>query len=191
MGVAETVRSAAGPVPAPREGGRQGTARGPAGRCADQRSAQFSRWGLPDPRAIPALGVPGLHFTEAGPRNLVYRLLAACGQGGVSAESGDRLTRRAREEYRVYFDRSATMSVAEARFSGDASPLERRVTLSTGRACGQGGVSAEARRPADKAREGGIPGVFRPKRNDERLREARFSGDASPLERRVTLSTGC
>ena len=29
------------------------------------------------------------------------------------------------------------------------------------------------RRPADKAREGGIPGVFRPKRNAERLAEAR------------------
>ena len=39
LGVADTVRSPAGSVPAPREGGRQGTARGPAGRCADRRSA--------------------------------------------------------------------------------------------------------------------------------------------------------
>ncbi len=47
------------------------------------------------------------------------------------------------------------------------------------------------RRPADKAREGGIPSVFRPKRNDERLAEARFRRDASPVERRVGFATGC
>ena len=54
-----------------------------------------------------------------------------------------------------------------------------------------------ARRPADKAREGGIPGVLRPKRNAERQfsrwgGEAEwFSRDASPLERRLGFATGC
>ena len=47
------------------------------------------------------------------------------------------------------------------------------------------------RRPADKAREGGIPGVFRPKRNDERRAATRFSRDGSPAERRVGFITGC
>ena len=48
-----------------------------------------------------------------------------------------------------------------------------------------------ARRPADKAREGGIPGVFRPKRNDERRAATRFSRDGSPAERRLGFATGC
>ena len=48
-----------------------------------------------------------------------------------------------------------------------------------------------ARRPADKAREGGIPRVFRPKRNDERREATRFSRDGSPAERRVGSITGC
>ena len=48
-----------------------------------------------------------------------------------------------------------------------------------------------ARRPADKAREGGIPGVFRPKRNDERREATRFRRDGSPAERRVGFITGC
>ena len=66
-----------------------------------------------------------------------------------------------------------------------------------------------AGRPADKAREGGAPtgrtgpGVFRPKRNDERNEVpvlpagGRFSRGASPAEPppgelgRATLSTGC
>ena len=53
------------------------------------------------------------------------------------------------------------------------------------------------RRPADKAREGGAPtgrtgpGVFRPKRNDERRAATRFSRDGSPAERRVGSATGC
>ena len=44
------------------------------------------------------------------------------------------------------------------------------------------------RRPADKARKGGAPtgrtgpGVFRPKRNDERREASRSSRDASPVE---------
>ncbi len=46
------------------------------------------------------------------------------------------------------------------------------------------------RRPSDKARERGISGIFRAKRNDERPEGARFGRDASPLERRVTLSIG-
>ena len=54
-----------------------------------------------------------------------------------------------------------------------------------------------ARRPADKAREGGIPGVFRPKRNDERREATRFSRDGSPAEPppgelgRLGFTTGC
>ena len=48
-----------------------------------------------------------------------------------------------------------------------------------------------ARRPADKAREGGIPRVFRPKRNDERREAARSRRDASPVEHPATLFTGC
>ena len=54
-----------------------------------------------------------------------------------------------------------------------------------------------ARRPADKAREGGIPGVFRPKRNAERSEAEWFSRDASPLEPppgelgRLGFTTGC
>ena len=54
-----------------------------------------------------------------------------------------------------------------------------------------------ARRPADKAREGGAPtgrtgpGVFRPKRNDERRRSDAVSRDGSPAERRVGFITGC
>ena len=47
------------------------------------------------------------------------------------------------------------------------------------------------RRPADKAREGGIPSVFRPKRNTERSKAEWFSRDASPAERRVGFATGC
>ncbi len=66
IGVADTVRSAAGPVPAPRKGGRQGTARGPAGRCADRRSA------FPCPYAIPIGGVPvGPPFSQQLGRPLV------------------------------------------------------------------------------------------------------------------------
>ena len=60
-----------------------------------------------------------------------------------------------------------------------------------------------ARRPADKAREGGAPtgrtgpGVFRPKRNDERRAATRFSRDGSPAEPppgelgRAGFITGC
>ena len=66
-------------------------------------------------------------------------------------------------------------------------------------ACGGTRVSAEAgqfspvgaRRPADKAREGGIPGVFRPKRNAERSEAEWFSRDGSPGERRLGFTTGC
>ena len=46
-------------------------------------------------------------------------------------------------------------------------------------------------RGRDKAREGRIPSVFRPKRNDEGRVAARFSRDASPFESRVTFATGC
>ena len=57
---------------------------------------------------------------------LVLGLLTACGGTRVSAEVGQfsrwgrgaRLTRRVREEYRVYFDRNATMSGARRRGSG-------------------------------------------------------------------------
>ncbi len=45
--------------------------------------------------------------------------------------------------------------------------------------------------PADKAREGGIPSVFRPKGNDERREATRFSRDGSPAERPVGSTTGC
>ena len=60
-----------------------------------------------------------------------------------------------------------------------------------------------ARRPADKAREGGAPtgrtgpSVFRPKRNAERRKApvlpvgGRFRRDGSPLERRLGFATGC
>ena len=65
-------------------------------------------------------------------------------------------------------------------------------------ACGETRASAEpppgelgARRPADKAREAGIPSVFRPKRNDERRKAARFSRDGSHVERRAGFATGC
>ena len=47
------------------------------------------------------------------------------------------------------------------------------------------------RRPADKAREGGIPRVFRPKRNEERSEAEWFRRDASPAERRLGFTTGC
>ena len=56
---------------------------------------------------------------------------------------------------------------------------------------GSPGASSPGGRPADKAREGGIPGVFRPKRNDERRAATRFSRDGSPAERRVGSATGC
>ena len=64
-----------------------------------------------------------------------------------------------------------------------ALPARHAVT-----ACGETHVSAEAphrenwpaRRPADKAREGGIPSVFRPKRNDERRAATLFGRDGSP-----------
>ena len=52
-------------------------------------------------------------------------------------------------------------------------------------------LPAGARRPADKAREGGIPRVFRPKRNAERGEAERFSRDGSPGERRLGFTTGC
>ena len=45
--------------------------------------------------------------------------------------------------------------------------------------------------PADKAREGAIPSVFRPKRNAERSEAECFSRDASPVERRLGFTTGC
>ena len=47
------------------------------------------------------------------------------------------------------------------------------------------------RRPADKAREGGIPSVFRPKRNAEHSEAEWFSRDGSPAEHRVGFTTGC
>jgi len=46
-------------------------------------------------------------------------------------------------------------------------------------------------RLADKAREGGIPRVFRPKRNDERAKAERFSEDAAGVECRASFVTGC
>ena len=61
-------------------------------------------------------------------------------------------------------------------------------------ACGGTRVSAEPvlpGRPADKAREGGIPSVFRPKRNAERSEAEWFSRDGSPGERRLGFTTGC
>ena len=64
MGRADTVRSAAGPMSAPRQGGRLGTARGPAGRCAGRRPAQFSRWGL---QAVPANCAVGYPRSQAHP----------------------------------------------------------------------------------------------------------------------------
>ena len=45
-----------------------------------------------------------------------------------------------------------------------------------------GGASSPGGGPADKAREGGISGVFRLKRNDERREATRFSRDGSPAE---------
>ena len=59
------------------------------------------------------------------PRQRQRRALTACGETRVSAEAGQfsrwgrgaRLTRRVREEYRVYFDRNATMSGAKRRGS--------------------------------------------------------------------------
>ena len=111
--------------------------------------------------------------------------LTACGETRVSAEVGQfsrwgrgaRLTRRVREEYRVYFDRNATQNAAKR--SGEQPVVEPT------------GAPRPARRPVDKAREGGIPGVFRPKRNDERREATRFSRDGSPAERRVGFTTGC
>ncbi len=96
---------------------------------------------------------------------------------------GARLTRRVREEYRVYSDRNATQNGAKR--SGEQPVVEPT------------GAPRPVRRPADKAREGGIPGVFRPKRNDERGAATRFSRDASPAEPppgelgRVGFTTGC
>ena len=59
-------------------------------------------------------------------------------------------------------------------------------------ACAEGAVSpVTVRHPAHKAREGRIPGVFRPIRNDECRGAARSSRDASPFNRRVPLSAGC
>ena len=63
--------------------------------------------------------------------------LATCGGTRVSAESGEaqfsrvgaRLTRRVREEYRVYFDRNATPSAAKRQFSrwgGGSGGMDRR-----------------------------------------------------------------
>ncbi len=83
----------------------------------------------------------------------------------------------------MYFDRNATMSDAKRR--GEQPVVE------------PAGAPRSARRPADKAREGGIPGVFRPKRNDERREATRFSRDGSPAEPppgelgREGFTTGC
>ena len=89
----------------------------------------------------------------------------------------------------MYFDRNATMSGAKR--SGEQPVVEPT------------GAPRPARRPVDKAREGGAPtgrtgpGVFRPKRNDERREATRFSRDGSPAEPppgelgRVGFITGC
>ena len=68
---------------------------------------------------------------RTGPRDFVHGPLTACGGTRVSAESGQsswwgrgaRLTRRVREEYRVYFDRNATQNGAKR--SGSAG-MDRR-----------------------------------------------------------------
>ena len=69
-------------------------------------------------------------------------LLTACGETHVSAEAGQfsrwgrgaRLTRRVREEYRVYFDRNAERSEAEW-FSRDGSPVEAAWVLPQAARC--------------------------------------------------------
>ena len=108
---------------------------------------------------------------------------------------GARLTRRAREEYRVYFDRSATQSPAKRGGSGGMhrpssphrenwaawvlpqavnslwwNPRERR---------GRPVLPAGARRPADKGGEGGAP-------TGRRVRNSAWHGAASSAQ--VSLS---
>ena len=89
-------------------------------RNATQSAAkrQFSRWGG---------GSGGMdRRSSRTPRGFCHRLLTAGGETHVSAEVGQfsrwgrgaRLTRRVREEYRVYFDRNATQSAAKRRGSG-------------------------------------------------------------------------
>ena len=83
----------------------------------------------------------------------------------------------------MYFDRNATQSAAKRR--GEQPVVEPTR------------APRPVRRPADEAREGGIPGVFRRKRNDERRAATRFSRDGSPAEPppgelgRVGFTTGC
>ena len=98
---------------------------------------------------------------------------------------GARLTRRAREEYRVYFDRSATESPAKRGDSGGMhrpsnaawvlpqavnslwwNPRERR---------GRPVLPAGARRPADKVGEGGAP-------TGRRVRNSAWDGAASSAQ---------
>ena len=98
---------------------------------------------------------------------------------------GARLTRRAREEYRVYFDRSATQSPAKRGGSGGMhrpsnaawvlpqavnslwwNPRERR---------GRPVLPAGARRPADKVGEGGAP-------TGRRVRNSAWHGAASSAQ---------
>ncbi len=119
----------------------------------------------------------------------------------------------------MYFDRYATKNGAQRSGSGGMhrrpnaawvlppavnsrwwNPGERRgrPVLPVGaRPSSPGGASPPGGGPADKAREGGIPGVFRPKRNDERCEATRFSRDGSPAEPppgelgRAGFFTGC
>ena len=72
-----------------------------------------------------------------------------------------------------------------------------RVSAEAGQSSRQHHIILGARRPADKAREGGAPTgrtgprVFRPKRHAERSEAEWFSRDGSPVERRVGFTTGC
>ncbi len=127
----------------------------------------------------------------AGSSGSVRMALTAGGETHVSAEAGQfsrwgrgaRLTRRVREEYRVYSDRNATQNAAKR--SGSAG-MDRRSNAAwvlpqavsslwwnPGERRERPVLPVGARRPADKAREEGIPSVFRPKRNAERRKAAR------------------
>ena len=104
-----------------------------------------------------------------GPRNRVSLTESKRGDGLRRGRRGARLTRRVREEYRVYFDRSATMSGAQRRGSGG---MDRRPNAAW--------VSSPAVWP------GWIAG-----RTPRGFHHRLFGRDGSPGERRVGFTTGC
>ena len=172
-----------------------------------------ARRGMPNPAGLRGIGPrgdvrsPGDGFGNSRWWNPGERR----GRGGA------RLTRRVREEYRVYFDRNATMSGAKraTRFSRDGSPAERPKRNDERRESdavnsrwwnprerrGRGGARLIRRARGNtwcistETPTSGRSDAFQPGwiagRTPRGFRHRLFGRDGSPAERRVGFTTGC